>query len=427
MKDKFRGSLLGLTVGDAVGTTLEFEEPGSFDPITDMVGDGPYNLKPGEWTDDTSMALCLAESLIECKCFDAKDQLKRYVRWWKEGHLSSTDHCFDIGTHTAKALKHFIHTEKTKRKLNEREGGDGTIMRLAPVPLFYVRNPKKAMKMAAESSYTTHGSKEAADACAYLAGLIVGAISGQSKETLLLSCYCPADRYWEENPSERKIREIMEGSFLQKEPPEIVGGFYVVESLEAALWAFAKSTSFKEGCLLAVNLGNDADTTGAVYGQLAGAFYGESGIPKEWLEKLAKDELIWLYAGQLFSLATLGWRMDKRTTIPPEMIQVKIIAHGPPLYDSEDKCVGYSTNRVRDTTKNIDLLVVHNYKEIGFAVSMERTEHLGMDSLVFDGYVNEIPDDVEKTEDGYLLSGVKAHGWINGTYPHTLKLRNIDS
>src|SRR5687768_11222399 len=94
--NRFRGCLLGLAVGDALGTTLEFSQPGSFQPIKDIIGGGPFNLKPGEWTDDTSMALCLADSLIK-KGFDPVDQMERYCRWYREGYLSSNGKCFDIG------------------------------------------------------------------------------------------------------------------------------------------------------------------------------------------------------------------------------------------------------------------------------------------------------------------------------------------
>src|SRR5690348_11419095 len=101
--DRYRGALVGLAVGDAVGTTLEFATPGTFEPITDMVGGGPFELLPGQWTDDTSMALCLAESLLHCGGHDPRDQMQRYVRWWREGHLSSTGRCFDIGRTVASA------------------------------------------------------------------------------------------------------------------------------------------------------------------------------------------------------------------------------------------------------------------------------------------------------------------------------------
>ena len=96
LEDRYRGALLGLAIGDAVGTTLEFEMPGSFTPITDMVGGGAFGLRKGQWTDDTSMALCLAERLIQCCGFDAADQMRRYVRWWRQGHVSSTGRCFQV-------------------------------------------------------------------------------------------------------------------------------------------------------------------------------------------------------------------------------------------------------------------------------------------------------------------------------------------
>lgn len=285
---RFIGAMVGLAVGDAVGTTLEFMTPGSFDPIEDMTGGGPFDLVPGQWTDDTSMALCLAESLIETRGFDPKDQAARYVRWYHEGRLSSTGRCFDIGGTVRAALMRFMETgEPYCGSTDPRSAGNGSIMRLAPVPLYYSRNPSEALKKCAESSRVTHGALTCVDACRYFGGLIVGAVNGVSKEELLGSRYCPAPEGWGGDPLVREIDEIAAGSFKKREPPEIKGSGYVVKSLEAALWAFHKSRSFREGCLLAANLGDDADTTSAVYGQIAGAHYGIEGIPASWREKLA--------------------------------------------------------------------------------------------------------------------------------------------
>jgi ADP-ribosylglycohydrolase len=301
---RYRGCLLGLAVGDAVGTTLEFQPPGTFTPITDMVGGGPFALQPGQWTDDTSMALCLAESLIEQKEFVPTDQLQRYVQWYRQGHLSSTGKCFDIGNTTQAALLQFEKTgEPYCGSTNPRHAGNGSIMRLAPVPLFFATHPENAIAFSAESSRTTHGTLTAIDACRYLAALIVGAVHGVSREELLSSHYSPIPGYWQKNPLVAEINEIAAGSFKHHQPPEIQGTGYVVQSLEAALWAFYHSQSFQDGCLLAVNLGDDADTTGAVYGQLAGAFYGEQGIPQSWRDKLAYRDLIASFAEQLFTLA----------------------------------------------------------------------------------------------------------------------------
>jgi ADP-ribosyl-[dinitrogen reductase] hydrolase len=297
---RIRGSLLGLAVGDAVGTTLEFTRPGDFEPIDDMVGGGPFGLKPGQWTDDTSMALCLAESLIECRGFDPVDQLRRYVRWWRDGHLSSTGECFDIGTTTSSALRRFEQTGQPYcGSENERSAGNGSIMRLAPVPLFFANNPVEAIERAGESSRTTHGARPCVDACRYLAALIAGAVQGATKDQLTSRRYCPVPGYWERHPLCPEVDEVAAGSFRDREPPLIKGAGHVTRSLEAALWAFHRSSSFREGCLLAVNLGNDADTTGAVYGQLAGAYYGEEGIPQDWRHKLTHLELIISMADRL--------------------------------------------------------------------------------------------------------------------------------
>ena len=287
-RERFRGCLLGLAAGDALGTTLEFRPPGSFEPIDDMLGGGPFGLRPGQWTDDTSMALCLAESLVECGGFDAADQMQRYVRWRREGYLSSTGSCFSIGNTVRAALSRFEQRgDPYAGSTDPRSAGNGSLMRLAPVPMFFAADAAEAVAMAAESSRTTHGAKEAVDACRYFAGLLVGALRGVDKETLLSAGYCPAEDLWERDPLADKIAAIADRSFKDRDPPDIRGTGYVVESLEAALWAFHRSDSFREGALLAVNLGDDADTTAAIYGQLAGAHYGSQTIPARWRNNLA--------------------------------------------------------------------------------------------------------------------------------------------
>ena len=289
---RFRGSLLGLAAGDALGTTLEFSPPGSFEPIDDLVGGGPFGLEPGQWTDDTSLALCLAESLVETGRLDPVDQLERYVRWYREGHLSSTGRLFDIGNATRAALERFERTgDPHAGSTDPATAGNGSLMRLAPVPLFFAGSPEAASAAAAESSLTTHGAPAAVDACRYLGLLLARAVRGAAKEEVLAPV---------ELRLVPEVAAVAAGSFREKEPPAIRGSGYVVESLEAALWAFARSDSFREGALLAVNLGDDADTTGAVYGQLAGACYGEQAIPAEWRECLALRETIEHLAGELF-------------------------------------------------------------------------------------------------------------------------------
>lgn len=279
--ERFRGCLLGLAVGDAVGTTVEFVPRGRFTPLTDMVGGGKFRLAPGQWTDDTSMALCLATSLVEQGGFDVRDQMNRYCHWMNEGYLSSTGRCFGIGKTVLRALG------KYQRDGNPYAGptapntaGNGCIMRLAPVPMWFFPDLDLIAQYAAESSRTTHGAEECIDACRLFGNVIGRALLGCSKEEILLS---DAGSIF----ASESISAIARGAYRTKSEDDIRGSGYVVDSLEAALWAFAQTDSFADAILMAANLGNDADTTAAVCGQVAGAYYGALGIPSHWLERLA--------------------------------------------------------------------------------------------------------------------------------------------
>ncbi len=294
-KDRFRGCLLGLAAGDAVGTSVEFSPRGSFEPVTDMTGGGPFHLKAGEWTDDTSMALCLGASLLETGGFDARDQAERYVRWWKEGYLSSNGRCFDIGITISGALSHFIESgEPFSGSTNPRRAGNGCIMRLAPVPMFFHPDENAAVYHSGESSRTTHQADECIDASRLFGLMIHKALSGGSKDEVLFGI----DPELVDAPL---IRAIAEGEYREKAESEIRGNGYVVNALEAALWCFINTDSFQAAILTAANLGDDADTTAAITGQIAGAFYGEEGIPAGWLEKLVMREKIGAMAEALMS------------------------------------------------------------------------------------------------------------------------------
>jgi ADP-ribosyl-[dinitrogen reductase] hydrolase len=292
--ERFRGCLLGLAAGDAVGTTVEFSPRGTFEPVTDMVGGGPFNLRPGEWTDDTSMALCLATSLLECGRFDAHDQMERYCRWATTGYLSSNGRCFDIGGTVSQALDAFQQTgDPFSGSTDPWSAGNGCIMRLAPVPMFFHRDFEAAVRYSGESSRTTHGARECVDASRLFGAMIVKAFSGSSKKQVL----------FEETglgPLAPRIADIASGTYREKGKEAIKGSGYVVECLEAALWCFLETDSFQDAVLAAVNLGDDADTTGAVCGQIAGAFYGESLIPLAWRRKLAMGEQIGEWAERLY-------------------------------------------------------------------------------------------------------------------------------
>jgi ADP-ribosyl-[dinitrogen reductase] hydrolase len=280
LRDRFRGCLLGLAAGDAVGTTVEFSSRSSFPPVTDMTGGGPFRLQPGQWTDDTSMALCLATSLLEREGFDARDQMERYCRWHEEGYLSSTGRCFDIGTTVAAALRRFRETgDPMAGSTHPRSAGNGCIMRLAPVPMFFYPDLDAVEHQSAESSRTTHAATECVDASRLFGRIVARALLGRPKDEVLFG---DADTF----TGAATIVDIARGSYRDKAESDIEGSGYVVRSLEAALWCFLRTDSFDAAILRATNLGDDADTTAAVCGQVAGAFYGESGIPRRWLERL---------------------------------------------------------------------------------------------------------------------------------------------
>ena len=295
-RDRFRGCLLGLAVGDAVGTTVEFKPRGSFPLVTDMTGGGPFRLRAGEWTDDTSMALCLATSLVERGGFDAADQMERYCRWADEGYLSSNGRCFDIGMTISSALEAFRETGNPYAgSTDPYSAGNGCIMRLAPVPMAYHADIEAAAHYAAQSARTTHGAAECLDASRLFARILTRALAGAAKEEVALADAGPF-------AGSPKVAAIARGDYLQKAEGEIRGTGYVVACLEAAMWCFMTTGSFEEAVLRAVNLGEDADTTAVVAGQVAGAFYGEPGIPAGWLDTLVMRQEIGELAERLMRL-----------------------------------------------------------------------------------------------------------------------------
>ncbi len=295
--DRRRGLLLGLAIGDAMGASVEFSAPGTFVEVTGYRAGGPHGLEAGEWTDDTSMALALADSISDAG-WDLNDQAERYVAWWRTGAYSVNGRVFDIGMATSAALVRFLETGDawTSADPHPRSSGNGSIMRLAPVPLVYASLLDERLDVLVarlvESSRPTHASPQCLSACAYFGVVLAGLLHGRPREEVLAPDWPGLRRLSEIHPLHPEVAAVAAGSFRRKSPPEIRGGGYVVHSLEAALWAFHDAKDFREAVLRAVNLGDDADTTGAVCGQLAGAHWGERGIPPSWLQDLAGRPLL---------------------------------------------------------------------------------------------------------------------------------------
>lgn len=303
----FRGSLIGLAIGDALGTTNEFKTPGSFMPINDMIGGGPFNLNPGEWTDDTSMAYALGQSLIYRGGFDAMDQMDKYLAWYRHGAFSCTGKCFDIGNTIRDALERYeVSNNPFSGSKDPMSAGNGSLMRVAPVILFYYDNIRNTILYAGESSKTTHGAEEAVVACQYFAAIVHAAISGVEKDIIISGGYEPFDGAWDEFPLTDSVLKIKAGSYFNKSLEELSPTGYVIDTLEAALWCFSKTDNFKDGIILAANLGGDADTIAAVYGQIAGAHYGEPDIPAEWIQSLSHQYIFYIQAQKMIEHTNFG-------------------------------------------------------------------------------------------------------------------------
>ena len=291
--DRARGALVGLAVGDALGTTLEFCARDRHPRHTEMVGGGVFNLKPGQWTDDTAMALALADSLISCRGFDAQDLMRRFLRWYHQGEYSCTGRCFDIGSATRAALVHYERTgEAYAGSTDPHSAGNGSLMRLAPVALFALDDEELALQTAADQSRTTHAAKPCIEACQFFVSLLRAAILGEEN---IIALACQVGRNY---PA---LRHVTDRNWGQLDRNEISSSGYVISTVEAALWSVARTGNFEEALVLAVNLAEDADTVGAVTGQVAGALYGASSIPRRWRECLAWQSQIEDNAGLLLT------------------------------------------------------------------------------------------------------------------------------
>jgi ADP-ribosyl-[dinitrogen reductase] hydrolase len=292
MKNKAKGTLYGLASGDALGAAVEFKPKGTFKPVTCYRGFGPHGLAAGQWTDDTSMALALADSINQVG-WDKTDQLNRYLDWRQNGKYSITGYLFDIGTTTRHAIDNFELTGDTISDNDIACSGNGSIMRLAPVVIkYYNRSNEEVAEKARESSDTTHASILCKDACVYMAIVLKALMHGEDRNVVLT-------KTWWDSQNIKLVKGIY--NIIENDDKEPVGSGFVVDSLHAALWAFKTSSSFEEAVLKAVNLGDDSDTTGAVCGQFAGAFWGYDQIPQHLIDGLDKKEMIDQYLNPLLN------------------------------------------------------------------------------------------------------------------------------
>ena len=277
LRERFVGTLFGLAVGDAVAAATQFRRPGSFSPVGDMIGGGPFDLPRGAWSDDTAMALCLAESLLECNGFDPRDQVQRYGRWQQEGYLSCTGQCLGITASTARSLA----LAKWRRvvfpgSFDPEQLDPEPLSRIAPIALYYLASLETTLQQAADSSRTTCQAPAVLDACRQLGRALNAALSGQPKARIL------AD-----------VTPITEAAAHMNNT--------AAAALAAAFWAFSSTDNFRDAVLRAANVGGNSDVVASVCGQLAGAHYGVSAIPPSWRNGLMQQDLIEGYADRLLA------------------------------------------------------------------------------------------------------------------------------
>ncbi|CAF4737749.1 unnamed protein product [Rotaria sp. Silwood1] len=267
--DRIHGSMIGMALGDAIGAHVEFR-PRQYlvqHPVTELKGGGTWGLKKGQ------------QSLREFE--------RRQTEFAEEYRipLNQLDFLSD-----PKLLKKFEVNCSEKGV-----AGNGALMRLAPVPLFFYKHPTYAVEYSGLSGLITHGDEKAGDACRYYGALIVAAVNGaERKELLDKNFYQKHEQWFGGKPLHLDIEKIAQGSYQKGGYDKgIRGKGYIVNALEAALWAFwSDNGSFRDGVLAAVNLGDDTDTTAAIYGQLAGAYYGYKNLPKEWTEEVYAKNFI---------------------------------------------------------------------------------------------------------------------------------------
>jgi ADP-ribosyl-[dinitrogen reductase] hydrolase len=304
LRERFHGALLGLAVGDALAVNTQFRKPGTFPPVGDLLGGGPFDLPRGAWTDDTAMALLLAESLLECG-FNPNDQVGRYARWQREGYGSATGQCVGISANVARSLATALYKSQPFSGSHDPAQIDkDPLSRVAPVVMYFLSDAGQAVSHAAEAARITAQAPMVLDCVRLFAAMLRQALVGREKAAVLR----PPRDTWLTATTRPEVLGLYEGSYARRMPPEITGGGHILQALEAALWAFNASETYRDGALAAANLGRDSDVVSAVYGQLAGAYHGVSAIPGIWRNSLMRQEVVIDTADRLLThaLVTLG-------------------------------------------------------------------------------------------------------------------------
>ena len=310
LASRIRGSIYGVAAGDALGGPVEFRNRGSFPPVTKYRYNAQFDLPPGSWTDDTSMTLCLAKSLVDKKGnFNILDQVNNYVKWFKEGYLSSSGTCFDIGNATRISLSvwqgHLSEGNadaEARGQLDvdaaldqEQNCGNGSLMRTAPIALVYhAENEQLLDDYTSRAGKVTHPHATCIESCQVYVRMISAMLKNRDGQISKRALFEVLRTYnWKSDILKFTFGKYRTLDDIVHTPESVISSSgFVVHTLEAALWAFFTTENFRDGVLKVVNLGDDADTVGAVYGGFAGAYYGFDDMPEDWVKGLQKRGMI---------------------------------------------------------------------------------------------------------------------------------------
>ena len=299
--DRCQGVLLGLAVGDALGAPLEFKSAEEIlrdygGPVRTMVGGGFLGWDVGEWTDDTAMAVCVAEGILSQGRFDPADVAERFLHWFQSGPRD-VGNTISVAMHALACGERWDHAGRSAHDhLGGRTAGNGAIMRCAPIALLDYRTPDRLIEDSLKSALITHWEPRARYGAAALNLAIAALLQGESPEEALrqaaagVRAACP------------EVAALFETAGAGERADLCPSGFSN-DTLRLALWCFTRTESFEEALIAAVNLGGDADTGGVVCGALAGAHYGLAAIPERWLTPLHERERLLRLAAQLARLA----------------------------------------------------------------------------------------------------------------------------
>ena len=294
MKNIILGGLWGALVGDALGVPVEFKSRKELrhNPVTTMLGQGTHNQPAGTWSDDSSLMLCTVDSLLNG--FDTADMGQLFVKWMKDCYWTPHGTLFDIGIATTCALDRIaggVSPEKAGGT-GERDNGNGSLMRILPVAMFYKDAPiDELLDKVHRVSGITHGHDRSKMACGIYCLIARKLLEGLSLMDAYLTCIDEVKKYYSRSPWSMELihfKRILSGTIHEEDEARIQSSGYVVHTLEASIWCVLNSRSYREAVLKAVNLGEDTDTTGIATGGIAGLYFGLESVPIEWRDMLAR-------------------------------------------------------------------------------------------------------------------------------------------